>query len=362
MRHRAVAIVDTARTENAPQTHGFPRRGAGMHLAPQRGRGIEIVKSKALRGYVLLVGLAALASYAAAPGGTFGDPATVLLLLGLTALAGARPVRIPSLRVEFVGTHPFVLCTLAVLGARPAMLAALAGVLGAALVRERQAHPLRMSFNLAAVPLSTAAAAQVFVAFGGSTATTLPNMLAPLAAATTSYFVANSALVSIAVTMERGLSFGEVWRESFLWTVTSYLTGFSVAVALLLVFRTIGPWALVLGVPPAWLFAGFYRAQRDKLLEKQRRLEEVQGLNTELARTVGELRDALDHVKQLQGLLPICMHCSNIRDEKNVWHRLEAYIEHHSDARFTHSLCSPCRRKHYPGINVIELPAKASGS
>jgi DNA-binding response OmpR family regulator len=71
-------------------------------------------------------------------------------------------------------------------------------------------------------------------------------------------------------------------------------------------------------------------------------------LQAELAEKVQELERALAHVKTLQGLLPICMHCKAIRDDSNTWHRLEAYIETHSNALFTHSLCRSCLREHYP--------------
>jgi len=71
-------------------------------------------------------------------------------------------------------------------------------------------------------------------------------------------------------------------------------------------------------------------------------------LQSELASKVAELESALAHVRTLQGLLPICMHCKSIRDDSNTWHRLETYIEHHSNALFTHSLCRKCLNKHYP--------------
>jgi CheY-like chemotaxis protein len=73
-------------------------------------------------------------------------------------------------------------------------------------------------------------------------------------------------------------------------------------------------------------------------------------LESALAKKVEELSDALSHVKQLQGLLPICMYCKKIRDDSDTWHRLETYIEHHSDAMFSHSLCQDCRQEHFPAL------------
>ena len=76
--------------------------------------------------------------------------------------------------------------------------------------------------------------------------------------------------------------------------------------------------------------------------------QRVLGLESQLAGKVSELQEALTHVQQLQGLLPICMHCKKIRDDADTWHRLESYIENHSAAAFTHSLCEDCLEEHYP--------------
>lgn len=51
------------------------------------------------------------------------------------------------------------------------------------------------------------------------------------------------------------------------------------------------------------------------------------------------------HVKRLEGLLPICASCKKIRDETDRWMELENYIMQHSEARFTHGLCPECVAK-----------------
>jgi PleD family two-component response regulator len=71
-------------------------------------------------------------------------------------------------------------------------------------------------------------------------------------------------------------------------------------------------------------------------------------------RLIGELKQALSKIKQLSGLLPICSHCSKIRDEKGVWNRLETYIEAHSEADFSHSICPACAEKHFPGVKIFD--------
>lgn len=78
-------------------------------------------------------------------------------------------------------------------------------------------------------------------------------------------------------------------------------------------------------------------------------------LESELSRKISELKEALDHVKQLQGLLPICMYCKKIRDDTDTWRSIEIYIEEHSEAMFTHSICQECKREHYPDF-AEEIP------
>ena len=69
---------------------------------------------------------------------------------------------------------------------------------------------------------------------------------------------------------------------------------------------------------------------------------------TNRKKTEEELREALKKVKQLSGLLPICASCKKIRDDEGYWEAIEMYIERHSEAEFSHSLCDDCVKKLYP--------------
>jgi DNA-binding response OmpR family regulator len=61
-----------------------------------------------------------------------------------------------------------------------------------------------------------------------------------------------------------------------------------------------------------------------------------------LADRVRELEEALAQIKQLQGLLPICMYCKKIRDDHNYWQKLEAYLASRTAAQFSHGICPDC--------------------
>lgn len=67
----------------------------------------------------------------------------------------------------------------------------------------------------------------------------------------------------------------------------------------------------------------------------------------EREKIIGELQQALDNIKTLSGLIPICATCKKIRDDKGFWNQLEQYIIEHSDATFTHGICPECTTKFY---------------
>lgn len=79
---------------------------------------------------------------------------------------------------------------------------------------------------------------------------------------------------------------------------------------------------------------------------------------TEREKLIVELQGALEEIKTLEGILPICMHCKMIRDDKGYWNQLEKYIHEHSDAKFSHGICPKCMKEHYPNI---KLPKPAGG-
>ena len=69
---------------------------------------------------------------------------------------------------------------------------------------------------------------------------------------------------------------------------------------------------------------------------------------TSLKETIARLQQALDEVQLLKGLLPICASCKRIKDEHETWQVLEAYLQDHTEAKFTHGICPDCMRKLYP--------------
>lgn len=82
------------------------------------------------------------------------------------------------------------------------------------------------------------------------------------------------------------------------------------------------------------------RALQKDLEEKNTRLQELNK----------DLQDALNEIKTLRGIIPICASCKKIRDDDNSWQMLEKYISEHSEAQFSHGICPDCAKKLYPDM------------
>jgi DNA-binding response OmpR family regulator len=81
---------------------------------------------------------------------------------------------------------------------------------------------------------------------------------------------------------------------------------------------------------------------RDELAARVRVAERILGLHTEF--------------KQLESLLPICSYCRKIRDPKDSWHDIEAYIANRTEASFTHGICPECYRSRIePQIRQFDM-------
>ena len=76
-----------------------------------------------------------------------------------------------------------------------------------------------------------------------------------------------------------------------------------------------------------------------------RRILELQDA---MANKVQELQKALDDVRTLRGIIPICANCKKIRDDQGYWNQVEAYVRDHTEAEFSHSICPECMKELYP--------------
>ncbi|MBF0559178.1 MAG: response regulator [Nitrospirae bacterium] len=71
-------------------------------------------------------------------------------------------------------------------------------------------------------------------------------------------------------------------------------------------------------------------------------------IDKEKEQLTNDLRNALDKVKLLSGMLPICASCKKIRNDQGYWEQVEVFIRDHSEAEFSHGICPECVKKLYP--------------
>ncbi|MFA6243388.1 MAG: response regulator transcription factor [Candidatus Hydrogenedentales bacterium] len=71
-------------------------------------------------------------------------------------------------------------------------------------------------------------------------------------------------------------------------------------------------------------------------------------LQSRLAGRMAELQNALDDVRTLRGIIPICPSCKKVRNDEGYWKQVEAYVRDHTEAEFSHVICPPCMKELYP--------------
>lgn len=94
----------------------------------------------------------------------------------------------------------------------------------------------------------------------------------------------------------------------------------------------------------------------NEVIAKGSLLRELHERELEKNRLIDELRQALDQVKTLRGIVPICANCKNIRDDAGFWHQVEVYVRDHTEAQFSHGICPECEKKLYPETTPDRRP------
>ncbi len=98
-------------------------------------------------------------------------------------------------------------------------------------------------------------------------------------------------------------------------------------------------------------------AVREKLSRAQQEIELRKKAEAEKEQVIAELEDTLQHVRRLEGLLPICSNCQKIHVEEEEdqtgtdrWIPMEDYVREEAGIKLTHGLCPDCMHKLYPDL------------
>ncbi len=71
-------------------------------------------------------------------------------------------------------------------------------------------------------------------------------------------------------------------------------------------------------------------------------------IESEREQLIVDLQNAIEQIKTLKGIVPICASCKKIRDDKGYWEQVDQYVAKHTDAKFSHGICPDCTKKLYP--------------
>lgn len=90
--------------------------------------------------------------------------------------------------------------------------------------------------------------------------------------------------------------------------------------------------------------AGVYLGRRasNRDITERRQAEEAK------EKLILELKEAMENIKLLGDLIPICCNCKKIRDDEGYWNQVEEYLKERTGVQFSHGICPDCARQLYP--------------
>jgi signal transduction histidine kinase/ActR/RegA family two-component response regulator len=255
----------------------------------------------AARLYVALVIVAGTAAALAFLPRTIQSPWTSVWLLLAVCVTSAWKVTLPIPRANgstLSVSYAANLMALLLLGPRPAVLIAVAGVLTQCTVNVRARYPIyRTVFSMAAEVLTMAATGLVYLSLGGPSGGPfdVPSLMKPLVGAIATYFCLNTGLVAVAIGLSSGRSPWRVWRDEFLWSAASFMVAGSAGAIAAVVIQRNDQWKAMLLVAPIYLTYRTYQVFVGRLEDQKRHHEHLAAAleETQAARAGAEAANVL---------------------------------------------------------------------
>lgn len=178
--------------------------------------------------------------------------ATFIVLLGLSAAAGAMKVVLPGIQGNLSASYLFVIWGIVRMSLGETLLMGLvSSVVQAYWHCKKKPAPIQLVFNLAVISISIGAGSLAFKA--GWVQELLPNQVFRLLLAALVYFLVNTISVSGIIGLTEGLSIVNVWRNSYFWSFPHYLLSASLVSACEYLNKKLGMEVTILVLPPAYL-------------------------------------------------------------------------------------------------------------
>ena len=254
-------------------------------VAIQRPAGLAWTQlPRIAQAYVLVVAVAGAYALAYAFPRTFPEPFLFLGLLIASCLTSIWKVTLPlpltsgsTLSVSYAAD----LMALLLLGPKPAVAIAVAGVLAQCTIKVKAPYPIyRTLFSMAGEALAMTATGAVYTILGGPVVPVGFALLAkPLVGAIATYFIVNTGLVAGAIAASSGRSWWNVWRVEFLWSSASFMVAGTAGAAAAVVIARGEHWKAVLLLAPVYLTYRTYQVFVGRLEDQKRHTAETRRLH-----------------------------------------------------------------------------------
>jgi diguanylate cyclase (GGDEF)-like protein/putative nucleotidyltransferase with HDIG domain len=230
-------------------------------------------------------------------------PLFVVLLL-TSAITSAFKVSLPLAKSGSTMSVSYAVdfASLLLLGPHPTMLVAVASAWSQCTFRMKTPNPLyRTLFSMACLAITVQASGFAYLYLGG-----IPGTLAhdwasvarPLVAAATTYFVFNTCLIAIAVSLATKQPFLSVWNQNFLWSAPSYFVGAGAAAIGVWGIMNAGLWLAPLIAAPVYLTYRSYKVYLGRIDDERRHVEQMADLHLATIEALALAIDAKDQTAQ----------------------------------------------------------------
>jgi diguanylate cyclase (GGDEF)-like protein/putative nucleotidyltransferase with HDIG domain len=238
------------------------------------------------------------------PQSTFQSPIVFAVLLITSAVTSAFKVSLPLAKSGSTMSVSYAVdfASLLLLGANETMLVAVTSAWSQCTFRMKTPNPVyRTMFSMACLAITVQASGFAYYSLGGVPGTLAQDwagIARPLVAAATTYFVFNTCLIAIAVSLATRQSFIAVWNQNFLWSAPSYFVGAGAAALTTTALMSSGVWLGVLSAAPLILTYRTYKVYLGRIEDERRHVQEMADLHLATIEALALAIDAKDQTAQ----------------------------------------------------------------
>jgi diguanylate cyclase (GGDEF)-like protein/putative nucleotidyltransferase with HDIG domain len=248
--------------------------------------------------------LGALLVVSLGPRSSFANPLLFAVLLLTSAITSAFKVSLPLAKSGSTMSVSYAVdfASLLLLGPNETMLVAVTSAWSQCTFRMKTKNPVyRTMFSMACLAVTVQASGFAYEVLGGvpgTLASTVVGVARPLVGAATMYFIFNTCLIAIAVTLTTRQPFIAVWNQNFLWSAPSYFVGALTAAIATWAVMGSGLWLAVLAAAPLFLTYRSYKVYLGRIDDERRHVEEMADLHLATIEALALAIDAKDQTAQ----------------------------------------------------------------